>query len=306
MSKIICVVGPTASGKTALAVELALALNGEVVSADAMQIYKRLDIGTAKPTADEMRGVPHHMISIVEPWEEYSVARYVVRASAVIDDIVSREKMAILTGGTGLYADSLVKGLDFSNARENDRIRERLSSMYDRFGGARMLRLLVRLDGDAAARLHANDKKRVVRALEVAFSGGSISAHDHATKERPSRYDALYIGLSYSDRDELYRRCDARVDAMLAAGLMDEVRLVKEHAAEWKTAAAAIGYKELFDGTADDLKRATRRYAKRQLTWFRRNAGIKWFMRDEMTDEQLLHDSTEYARAFLYNQDAND
>lgn len=309
MNRIICVVGPTASGKTALAVELAKRLDGEVIGCDSMQIYRTLDIGTAKPTAEEMQGVPHHMIDIIEPDEAYSAARYVADATAVAEEILSRGKMVILAGGTGLYMDSFIQGLDFSTAEKHGIIRERLERLYDRFGGARMHRLLGRLDGGSAAKVHPNDKKRVVRALEIVFSGENKSEHDELTKQRPPRFDALKIGISCDDRAELYRRIDLRVDAMLESGILDEARMLKGMPAA--TAAQAIGYKELMpalddadllDECVETLKRNSRRYAKRQLTWLRRDEKTVWFYRDREDFDSIVRKATEFAKEFLYNQ----
>lgn len=309
MDKIICVVGPTASGKTALAVELAERLDGEVIGCDSMQIYRHLDIGTAKPTAEETRGIPHHMIDIIEPGESYSAARYVADATAAAEDIISRGKMVILAGGTGLYMDSFIQGLDFSTAENHGIIRMRLEGLYDRFGGERMHRLLGRLDSGSAAKIHPNDKKRVVRALEIVFGGESKSVHDELTKQRPPRFDALKIGITCADRAELYRRIDLRVDAMLSEGLLDEVRMLKGMPAA--TASQAIGYKELMPALDDmslmpecveTLKRNSRRYAKRQLTWLRRDEGTVWFYRDREDFDSIVRKATEFAKNFLYNQ----
>lgn len=309
MDRIICVVGPTASGKTALAVELAKALDGEVIGCDSMQIYRRLDIGTAKPAAAETQGVPHHMIDIVEPSESYSAARYVADATAVAEEMLSRGKMVILAGGTGLYMDAFIQGLDFSTAENHDIIRVRLENLYDRFGGERMHRLLGRLDSGSAAKIHPNDRKRVVRALEIVFGGERKSEHDELTKSRPPRFDALKIGITCEDRAELYRRIDLRVDAMLEQGLLDEVRMLKSMPTA--TAAQAIGYKELMpalddmsllDECVETLKRNSRRYAKRQLTWLRRDKGTVWFYRDREDFDSIAAKATEFAKDFLYNQ----
>jgi len=309
MSKVICVVGPTASGKTALAVNLALALNGEVVSCDSMQIYHGMDIGTAKPTEREMCGIRHHMISVCDPSEGYSVFKYVEDAEKCIRDIQSRGKRVIIAGGTGLYATALVSGRTFPDTAGSKELRLRLEKLYDKFGADRLYKLLETRDHVGAVKLHQNDKKRVVRALEIAFSGGKKSEHDRTTSVLPPKYDALWVGLNYRDRSLLYSRIDARVDEMLAIGLMDEV---KEYSDEnTPTSAQAIGYKELlptlekpelFDECVGKLKQSTRRYAKRQLTWFRNMAEVKWFYRDEQSDVEILRDSTETAVKFLYNQ----
>ena len=306
--RIICVLGPTASGKTALAVELALALHGEVVGCDSMQIYRGLDIGTAKPTRGEMRGVPHHMIDVCDAGESYSAARYVAEATEAIEGILSRGHTAIVAGGTGLYMDSLILGRGFSTAENCDIIRKRLNDLGTKYGSERLHRLLRARDPKAAERIHPNDLKRIVRALEVSFSGGSISCHDEESRALPPRFEALKIGLDFRDRAELYRRTDLRVDEMLRAGLMDEAaRLRREGAA---TALQAIGYKEMlpaldrpeeYPECVERLKRATRRYAKRQLTWFRRDGAVKWFYRDEEDFTSIVRRSTAFAEDFLYN-----
>ena len=328
-TKLICVVGPTASGKTALAVELALALNGEVIGADSMQIYRGLDVGTAKPTPAEMRGVPHHMIDVADPGEEYSAARYVREASVCVDDVAARGRVPIVAGGTGLYISSLVRGFTFEIEKNCDiisseqsiptagddrfeeirRLRTRLERLYDRFGGARLHRLLAARDPAAAGKIHPNDKKRVVRALEVWYSGGKKSGVDAASQAREPRYDALFLGLDYRDRAVLYRRIDLRAGLMITQGALDEARMLRKIGG---TAAQAIGYKELYPALDDPeklpeclalMQRASRRYAKRQLTWFRHQEQVQWFFRDEMSDAEILRGSTESARAFLYNSD---
>ena len=311
MKKVICVAGPTASGKTAFAVSLAEALGGEVVSCDSMQIYRGMEVGTAAPSQKEMCGVRHYMVGTVSPDEPYSVSRYVEEADKCVQNILNSGKIPIIAGGTGLYMDSLIKGLYFSTGPGDGIIRKRLDKMYTRFGGLRMHRLLQYIDKPVAERLHPNDKKRVCRALEIYFSGGGrISEHDSETKERLPRYNALYFALSYRDRALLYRRIDKRVDMMLANGLLDEVRRLLDMGLGSATAMQAIGYKELSEAVegripletaVDDLKRASRRYAKRQLTWLRKNEGIVWFYRDEQSDSEILRISTDIAKRFLYN-----
>lgn len=285
---VIVVTGPTATGKTALGAALAKKLGGEVISADSMQIYENMDIGTAKPTDAETLGVPHHMIGCVSPFCPYSAARYVADASACVDDVLSRGKQAVIVGGTGLYIDSLVSGRDFAEQPDPD-LRAALSAEYDRIGGEEMLRKLSERDPVSAARLHPNDKKRIVRASEVLLSTGeAISRHDELSKQIPPRYRAFRIALSFADRSDLYARIDARVDAMMSRGLEDEVRsllgsgLTAEH-----TAMQAIGYKELcsyiagactLDDAVETIKRESRRYAKRQLSWLRRDPSVHWIL----------------------------
>ena len=287
--KILVIVGPTASGKTRMAVELAKAHNGEVVSADSMQIYRRMDIGTAKPTAEEMDGIPHHMIDVADPEEDFSVARYVEMASACVDDILSRGRLPIVAGGTGLYVDSLLSGRTFAAFSPDSSLRKELEAELAERGGEAMLAELSRVDPEAAVRLHLNDHKRIVRALEVYRSTGkTISEHNRETRALPPRYEALTIGLNFQDRADLWARIDARVDQMAAAGLEREVReLLSSGLSPRCTAMQAIGYKEIaaalrgeytLTEAVETLKQATRNYAKRQLTWFRRNPEVHWLL----------------------------
>ena len=286
MDRIICVVGPTASGKTRLAVQLAKAYDGEVVSCDSMQIYRHMDIGTAKPTPEEMEGVPHHMIDCVEPGEDFSVGRYVQLADRCVQDILSRGKTAVIAGGTGLYADSLIAGRTFAPVPQTGK-REALEAQLRQEGGEAMLQKLRAVDPDAAARLHPADEKRIIRALEVyAETGRTITQHNLDTQKLPPRYQPVWIGLDYLDRAVLYRRIDLRVDLMLQAGLLDEIRALLARGIDPRTTAMqAIGYKEFFDAlegrstleaAAALCKQRSRNYAKRQLTWFRRNPQLCW------------------------------
>ena len=285
MDRIICVVGPTASGKTKLAVQLAKAYDGEVVSCDSMQIYKHMDIGTAKPTPEEMEGVPHHMIDCVEPGEDFSVGKYVQLADGCVQDILSRGKTAVIAGGTGLYVDSLIAGRTFAPVPQTGK-REALEAQLRQEGGEAMLCKLRAVDPDAAARLHPADEKRIIRALEVyAETGRTITQHNLDTQRIPPRYRPVWIGLDYLDRAVLYRRIDLRVDLMMEQDLLNEAKRVWEHRDTYKTAAQAIGYKEFFPYFAGEsalapcvekLKQASRNYAKRQLTWFRHMEGICW------------------------------
>lgn len=285
--KIAVITGPTASGKTALGVALAEQLHGEVVSADSMQIYRRMDIGTAKPSPEEMRGVPHYMIDVAEPWENYSVARYVEEASACVDDILARGKLPIVVGGTGLYIDSLCSGRTFADGASDSALRQELNERYDEIGGEGLLGELRKVDPDRAQKLHAADKKRIVRAMEVyLLTGKTITQHDAETRLLPPRYDAACIALDFEHREDLYARIDRRVDAMVAAGLFDEVRaLLAEGIPDTCTAMQAIGYKEAACAlrgeyseaeAADRIRQESRRYAKRQLTWLRRDPSRFW------------------------------
>ena len=288
MNNIICIAGPTASGKTALAVELAKELGGEVVSCDSMQVYKRMDIGTAKPTKEEMDGIVHHMIDVAEPDEEFSVSRYCAMASPIIDDIVARGKTAIIAGGTGLYMDSLIKGNDFAPFPSTG-VREKLEAEAEEVGFEAMLERRRAIDPESAARL--TDRRRVIRALEVFFeTGETITAHNKRTQAIPPRYTPLWLGLDFTERAELYRCIDLRVGIMLEQGLVKEIEDLLASGIPAKcTAMQAIGYKEFvaaLDGqgtieeAADSVRQSSRRYAKRQLTWFRRNKSIHWLTRD--------------------------
>ena len=298
MNNIICLAGPTASGKTALAVELAKLTNGEVVSCDSMQIYRRMTIGTAKPTPEEMDGIVHHMIDICEPEEDFSVSRYCAMAAPIVDDILARGKTAIIAGGTGLYMDSLIKGNDFAPFPATGQ-RERLEQKLNEVGLDAMLSELAAIDPEAAERSQRNPR-RVIRALEVYYeTGETITAHNLRTQALPPRYNPLWLGLDFADRAELYRRIDLRVGIMLQQGLVEEIRsLLAEGIPADCTAMQAIGYKEFVDAlagritideAADQVRRSSRRYAKRQLTWFKRNKNIHWLTRTpENSPEEIL------------------
>ena len=285
MSRVIVVAGPTASGKTALGIELALSLNGEIVSADSMQIYRGMDIGTAKATAEEQAAVRHHMIDIVDADEDYSVSRYVDDASVCCEDILSRGKIPVIVGGTGLYIDSLISGRTFSDRTEDEGLRRELSLRYDEIGGEEMLRELSVFDPERAAKLAPADKKRIVRAMEIyALTGVTITEHDLQTRALPPRYEAEYRILGLEDRDALYGRIDARVDRMIELGLVSEVERLLGTVPRTATSMQAIGYKEIvsyLDGettlvsAVDTIKQSSRRYAKRQITWFKKYADCR-------------------------------
>ena len=308
MPNIICIAGPTASGKTALAVELAKELKGEVISCDSMQVYKRMDIGTAKPTKEEMQGIPHHMLSIAEPWEDFSVSRYCEMATPIIEDITNRGKTAIIAGGTGLYMDSLIKGNAFAPFPSTG-MRKKLEAQADAEGMDAMKALLQSIDPEAAERIH--DRKRLIRALEVYYeTGETITEHNRKTQAIPPRFNPLWLGLDFEERSELYRRIDLRVDIMLKDGLVEEIQdLLSDGIPAKCTAMQAIGYKEFVDAldgkcsiteAAAQVQQSSRRYAKRQLTWFRRNPNMHWLTRaaGENTEEIL-----EKARQLLQETD---
>ena len=291
MNNIICIAGPTASGKTALAVELAKELNGEVVSCDSMQVYRRMDIGTAKPTAEEMQGIPHHMIDVAEPDEDFSVSRYCAQAAPIVEDIVKRGKTAIIAGGTGLYMDSLIQGNDFAPFPATG-VREQLEAEAEARGIQVLFDRLAAVDPEAAGRIHLSDRKRIIRALEVYLeTGQTITEHNRKTRLIPPRYSPLWLGLDFENRADLYVRIDRRVGLMLEAGLIEEIQaLLRSGVPEKCTAMQAIGYKEFVAAlkgectigeAADQVRQASRRYAKRQLTWFRRNQKIHWLIRRE-------------------------
>lgn len=308
--KILVISGPTASGKTKLAVALAKARGGEVVSADSMQIYRRMDIGTAKPTREEMRGVPHHMLDVADPEEDFSVARYVDMAAKCVDDILSRGKLPILAGGTGLYIDSLLSGRTFAPFQPDSPLRGQLEEQLRREGGAAMLARLAQVDPDSAARLHPNDEKRIVRALEVYQSTGkTITQHNLETRAIPPRYDALTLALAFEQREDMWSRIDRRVDQMMDQGLVAEVQGLLDSGVPAKcTAMQAIGYKEmaaaLLSGgdvraAAEEIQLRSRQYAKRQLTWFKRNKAARWLLWGREPDfEAALQTSTEYMEEF--------
>ena len=291
MDNIICIGGPTASGKTALSIALAKELGGEVVSCDSMQVYKRMDIGTAKPTLEEMDGVPHHMLSVAEPWENFSVGKYCRLAAPIVDDILARGKTAIITGGTGLYMDALIRGNDFAPVPSTGR-RQELEKIAAEQGIDAVIEMLRKVDPQSAERLHPSDQKRIIRAMEVYLeTGKTITQHNLETQQIPDRYHPVWFALEDADRATLYARIDRRVEVMLEQGLIAEIEsLLAEGVPESATAMQAIGYKEFVDAlqgrssmeTAIALvQQSSRKYAKRQLTWFRRNPNIHWLRREE-------------------------
>lgn len=298
---VVVVVGPTAGGKSSLAIRIAKALDGEVVSADSMQIYKKMDIATAKVTPEEADGVVHHLIDFVEPWESFSVAQYKELAVAAINDIISRGKQPVIAGGTGFYVDTVVNNTSFLDYEKSD-IREKLLEKMQQEGCEVLYKKLLELDRGSAERIHPNDSKRIVRALELYYSTGlTMTAQRELSHLNESEYTFCIIGLNAENREFLYDRINRRVDLMLQNGLVEEAK--RFFADDYSsTAKQAIGYKELLpflngeislEEAAENLKRETRRYAKRQLSWFRRNKNINWLYIDKETPQSLLQKSLE-------------
>ncbi len=293
MDRIVCIVGPTATGKTRLSVALAQAMDAEIVSFDSMQIYRGMDIGTAKPTAAEMGGVPHHMLDFLDPREDYSVSRYVQDADACVQDILARGKPVILVGGTGLYVDSLIAGRQFAPCPATGQ-REELIRIAETQGIGVLMERLRAVDPEAARTIHPSNRKRVIRALEVYLeTGKTITEHNLETQRTPPKYEPVWLGLDYVNRNALLARIDARVDGMFAAGLAEEVRrLLEQGVPASATSMQAIGYKELAGCTADaeqsvaraEIKLRSRQYSKRQRTWFRRNTAVRWLMLPDAPD----------------------
>ena len=284
--RVVAVGGPTASGKTALSVALARAFDGEIVNADSMQIYKNLDVGTAKPSAEERQGIPHYLLDFLSPETPYSVADFTAAADPLIRDITARGRLPLVVGGTGLYITSLLSGMAFAPEKTDPTIRARLQARADTEGGAAIYAELQRVDPDYAAQVHPNNLPRVIRALEL-FEATGRRMSDQRREARPAEapYHALCLCLTCRDRTLLYQRIDTRCDRMMQSGILEEAKLVYDHRDTYRTAAQAIGYKEFFpyfeqtaslEACADKLKQASRNYAKRQLTWFRHMDGVVW------------------------------
>ncbi len=292
-NKVIVIAGATASGKTSLSIKIAQKYDGEVVSADSMQIYKGMNIATAKPSKEEMCGIPHHLMDFLSPEETFSVSQYVDMAKEKINDILSHGKVPVVCGGTGLYIRSLVENVRFSPHDPNEKLRNELNARYEKEGGEVLLKELAEFDEETAKTLHPSNNKRIIRAIEIyKTTGRTMSEHIRDSKNTPSPYDWTVIGLTFADRQKLYDRIDLRVDVMLEMGLLDEAReFYREH--KGKTAAGAIGYKELkpyldgemsLDEAVERLKQVTRNYAKRQLTWFKKDEYINWIYADRCKD----------------------
>lgn len=304
MNKVIVICGPTASGKTRLSVELAKKLNAEIVSADSMQIYKYMNIGTAKVTEDEAQGVEHHMLDMVMPGEVYSAARYGDEAYKCVTDIFARGKNVVICGGTGLYINALIRGNEFPGQNMETGTRRKLEERYDMIGGEAMHQELLAVDPESGERLHPNDKKRIIRALEVFYDYGiTLTEHNRIHKSKADRLDSIQICINPDSRELLYDRINKRVDIMFEQGLLDETKELLDNGMLAGTAAQAIGYKEVLGyingemtitEASDLLKQKTRNYAKRQLTWFRSQKNMNWLEYSaEDTFDDILQKATE-------------
>ncbi len=302
MQNIVAVIGPTASGKTALSVELAKHFSGEIISADSMQIYKTMDIATAKPTEDEKQGVPHHLMDFLDPCEEFSVARFCELAKTAITDIAARDHLPIVTGGTGLYVDALLGDMQFEEAQVDPVLRATITAEVEERGIDKTLDYIRTFDPASADRLSiGRNPKRLIRCIEVYLSTGMTQTQlNEKQTGSGSAYHAIRLGLTAHDREFLYERINRRVDLMMENGLLEEARRFYQ-LQSGDTASAAIGYKELLpylggeldlDICVANLKRATRRYAKRQMTWFKRDESIHWFHIDELSFDEVLGEAT--------------
>lgn len=308
MNKVIVVCGPTASGKTSLSISLAKKFDAEIVSADSMQIYKEMNIGTAKPDEAEKDGILHHMMDVVSVCDDYNVSLYKQNATRCIDAILSRGKNAIIAGGTGLYIDSLINNVDFFEFENDFEYRKKLTDIATEQGGEVLVDMLMTIDPQSALRLHKNDIKRLVRALEVYKVTGKTLTELHALSKQKRKYDPVFVGLKYTDRQILYDRINRRVDLMMDNGFLDEAKFLISLPLS-STASAAIGYSDLFlyingeislDSALENIKQKSRNYAKRQLSWFNRNEEIEWFFPDNYENfECLISDVCEYVSSEL-------
>lgn len=302
---VIVVVGPTASGKTALSVALAKQLNGEIISADSMQIYRGMDIATAKPTEEEKQGVPHYLIDFLPPDKTYSVAAFVQDARQAAAEISAKDKTVIVAGGTGLYIDSLINNTAFEEEPDHTAVRKKLQNRLQTEGAEALYAELNMIDPEYAAEICPKNGVRLLRALEIwTLTGEKPSVRRKRAVQQKTDFEPVWLGIAFRDRQILYDRIERRTDAMFASGLIDEARRYLSES-NGATAAQAIGYKELapylageisFQEARDNLIRATRRYAKRQLTWFRRNRDIHWIMRDDLTEQEILSSALEIVK----------
>ncbi|MGI6181696.1 MAG: tRNA (adenosine(37)-N6)-dimethylallyltransferase MiaA [Agathobaculum sp.] len=304
-NRLICICGPTASGKTALSVALAKWLHTEIISADSMQIYRGMDIGTAKPSVEEQQGIVHHLFDVCTPAENFSVARYVELADSAAQDILRRGMIPVVVGGTGLYMDALIECSTFSGDETDLTVREKYQNMASAQGNEAVHACLLKVDPESAERLHPNNLKRVIRALEVyEQTGMTINEFNRLHKRAAPKYAAVKLGICPEDRNVLYERIDRRVDQMIAQGLLEETRRLMQTGMLSGTAAQAIGYKELLgylkgEASLEDclelLKRRSRNYAKRQLTWLKRDDSIHWIYYNKGEElPRVLQEATEY------------
>lgn len=310
-TRVLAVVGPTASGKSALAIELAKRFDGEIICCDSMQIYKQMNIGTAKPDADELLQATHHLFDFADPFESFSCADYIPLAERTAQDIASRGKLPIFCGGTGLYLDRFLSGADFEATEIDDNFRREMEAFAREFGNEALHEKLREIDPESADEIHPNNVKRVIRALEIyKTSGRRKSELDRESKSFESKYEAIQIGIKYTDREVLYNRINLRVDKMLEAGLLEETKRLMDAGVFEKnsTAAQAIGYKELLsyfrgekslNDAIEDLKTSTRRYAKRQLTWFNSHGNVIWLEADGKSLNELADEAEKIIREQL-------
>lgn len=313
--KLLAVVGPTASGKSALAIELARRLDGEIICCDSMQIYRDMDIGTAKPDSEELSAAVHHLFDFADPKVSFSCADYIPLADRTVKEIISRDRLPIFCGGTGLYLDRFLSGAEFESTEVDEDFRREMNAFAVEFGNEALHQRLRDVDPESAEQIHPNNVKRVIRALEIyKTSGRKKSELDNESKQVDSEYEALQIGIKYEDREILYNRINFRVEKMLEAGLLEETKTLLEAGIFEcnSTAAQAIGYKELltyFNGeksleeAIEDLKMATRRYAKRQMTWFSSHGNVHWIIADGKTLDEIVEQAIEIINGFLYNEE---
>ena len=294
-NKVIVIVGPTASGKSGVAVEVAKKINGEIVSADSMQIYREMNIGTAKVTEEEMQGVKHYLIDVVEPNEEFSVAKYKVLAEEAIDEIIEKNKTPIVVGGTGLYVNTLVNGVELTEEKDNDAIRRQLEKRYEIEGIEKLYHELESIDPESAMKIDKNNTRRVIRALEIYHNTGKTKSQLDKESLKEVKYDYKMFGI-LTDKEELHKRINYRVDKMIDDGLINEVESLRNRYKFSKTALQGIGYKEVIkfldnkiskEEMIELIKQETRKYAKRQMTWFKRDIRIQWYSLDKIVDEIL-------------------
>ena len=294
--KIVVICGPTASGKTGLSLVLAEKYNGEIISADSMQVYRKLDVGTAKATTEEQSKAPHHLVDILDPSEPYNVQLFVEKANEKIEDITSRGKLPIIVGGTGLYIESLINGINFSDQPDNTEMKNQLKEELDEKGSEYMYGVLKEIDPEYAEKVHPNNTVRVLRAIEIyRLTGHTMTWQLNNSKPKEKPYDSMLIGLTFEDRQKLYDNINYRVDLMMEQNVLDEAKYVYDNRDTFKTCVSAIGYKEFFpyfeeektlEECVEKLKQASRNYAKRQLTWFNRMKEVNWLMIDKVDYKQ--------------------